>query len=229
MVFEKLYSEIERRVNPSNKAVVILGVSGNMGAGKGHFSAELGDFLKSEKGISNFYWNQDRHQKSRKEKEAIRQRILGTGQILDSYNLSKAIYFDSYSWDEMLLYLTRIKNRESIVANDLYQKASGERNLRVSIPLGESNERIVIVYVGGFIMHQPVRNFFDVMIVIECEKEERFKRMYERARKLEKPYELKRERFNELDDFTTRYLEENRSSDDLRIDNDNFGNRKIII
>lgn len=219
-----MLEEREKLITPNG--VTLLCISGNMGAGKSNFANEFGESLK-KRGFVPIYWNQDWNQASRAERENIRANTLVANPNINSLNLSKAIYFESYHWNDVISQLEAMQNRRSINQLRLYQKTTGERDFEVSLRFDDSS-KYAIIYDGGWGMHQPVRGFMNEVIVIEADQEVRFQRMAKRALALKKPFILSKERFLELDEFTTWYLNQNRDSSDIRIDNNDFTNRKII-
>ena len=225
MIFEELYTHLSDSIGKKEK-VQIIGVTGNMGAGKSHFCREFASFFNSCD-VYAVHWDQDWYQVSRTERDRIITQLRSQN-ITDPIELSRRTYFDTYLWDEMCAHITLMKRRESILASTVYNKGTGNRDLNVELSFPEQNKPTWIVYDGGFIMHEPIRSLMDCMIVVEANADNRFERMAKRALNLARPYKLEPARFKELDTFTSWYLEKYRAPTDIILANDNFTHPKIL-
>ena len=128
MIFEKLHAHLSALIGGA-EPVTIIGISGNMGAGKSYFGREFSKFL-DKYGIHAVYWDQDWYQVSRAEREQTLHRLKIEG-ILDPLELSRRTFFDTYLWEEMSHHLTCMKSRQNIALSKVYNKSTGERDMPI--------------------------------------------------------------------------------------------------
>jgi len=247
MVFDKIYDEIRKEYPEKSDEVLIMGIGGNTGSGKGYFSREFAEFLK-RKGIEAVLWGNDLYQAQRSQKQAKIKELeeKGANSKDDWWKIvGGEIYHDAYDRELLDEHFTKLKKREDIKPIKLYNSDSGELDKEVSYSFDGYKGPLWILNEGVYLFHEKVKKHLNKIIILTTGKEElisdpklgeiskerkvRFKRVYERG--LERGYKVDfYKNFLPLDIHTAKYIRDNieNNEDIIIIDNSDFSNREVI-
>ena len=216
-MFSKIYSLLE-----TNKPIITIGITGPYAAGKTNFCKEFSEYLIS-KNIHPIHLMLDSYFKhSRKDRHVILDK-LNTKGVTDE---EKGIV---YALDEPLMmeHIDMLKQKKSIHAKGLYQRSTGTKDLELDINFEGIEKPICIMYDGIWVLHSPIREKMDSVIVFDADRKIRYHRALYRAQSQATPYDMPFDHFMELENIINPYLEKNKDSKNVFVDNNNFKNRII--
>jgi uridine kinase len=222
MFFEDLHQLLLNKSELASLDVAVIGVSGQFGAGKTELCKGFAEYLCEEGDVHSISLQLDRYfQLNRAGRYAILEKLDSEG----ADDMAKA---EAYAINQNLVmtHLDMLKRREAIHAKNLYQRLTGEKDLDFDIDIGDIDKPVWIIIDGVFLLHSPMRDKMDGIIIIEADKPVRMERGIGRA-KQQNPYTSRC--LDEVEGIVNFYLQRNNNPQNIRIDNTDYNNRKFIL
>lgn len=238
MVYEQVFNSLRNSVDYSPKEVVLIGVLGKQGAGKTWFNREFSEFL-ADKDLRAIEWNADMYTTlTRPEKRELMKGLRGkdpdwVGKVFCNYDKPRAL-------DHMV----RLRNREGFSSEGMYNQKTGEIDLGIKVDFSKGSMNLDVdeqsvteygplwvLFDSDFLSEDQFRRNLEGVVYLDAPREVRIKRVAERCRNLNPPFELDNELFNEIDDWMEKYFVRHQTprNGDIVVDNTDFSNRKVVI
>ncbi len=247
MVFEEVYNNIRKKYPKKENEILFIGIQGNIGSGKSHFTKQFAEFLK-KKNVQTIHWVHDFYLEPRAQKHAKIKELekKGMNKRKDWWKIFGKIDYNAYNRNLLEEHFIKFRNKQDIEPIKLYNSKTGELDKEVNYTFKDSTKSFWLLHDGVYLFDKKIRKHLDYMIVITTGKEKlvngvdigekseereiRFKRTYDRG--LKRGYQINfQENFLPLDIFIAEHNRKGMLSqrDNLTIiNNEDYSNRKII-
>ena len=208
---------------PRGSNSIAVAISGQHGAGKTEFGKNVAFSLAGRPGVSALVIQVDAYLRlDRQEREAILSSVeSGARPVQDSEQ--------AYAVDSGLLaeHVSRIQRREPIQRVLMYSRQTGRRTQPFDYQPSTASRQIVLVE-GIWVLGDGMRALCGLVYLLVAPKAVRRARVQSRARSAATPYSESDVRFENLDAWTTRYIQSRGDSDDIIIDNSDFSAPQVV-
>jgi uridine kinase len=216
-----IFRKIIEKIQPSN-LIKIISVTGNVCSGKTYFSRELVEYLQSI-GKYPILWHSDMYFRStRYEREKVRKLIEENGWRKE--------YETILEIDKELQakHLASLKRGENVLFPNAYNHNTGLTDLLAKADFtGVNIPDAYVIHEGTQTIHPEIRPLLNLVVFLFVDYEIRKKRFCERTQR-DLNVEEAEERFNFRNALREPYFNAYLLPSDVRINNNDFRNRKIM-
>jgi len=204
----------------STHDVPIIAVSGFYGAGKTEFCKAFANHLQTRM-IKPVHVHTDMYFRYSR---AERAEVLAAFRKQNEYESRQA---EAYALNTplMLAHLASMKQQQAVHASGMYRRETGAKDLEINLAC-EGNA--LVLYDGMWILDASLRQFYDIVLFLTAPRDVRIQRTIRRANQQTRPYTVTARLFDDIDRFTTSYLNSQLRDSDVLIDTSDYASPSII-